>query len=399
MPANLTTFSDVLKVDYLPLIKDQVNNGSNYFIQELTKKVTDIDGDGKNFSITHHTGRNSGIGYTTEAGTLPTAGNQAYKSSTGNVAYLHGRLQVTVAMIEASKKDPTSYIRAMKSEVKGLTTDLQNMKRLMTYSDGTGKISSFLANASGNVLLVADIKEFYIGQVIDVVTLPSTVVATARTITDINYNTKAITVNGAAFATTLGDAAVPTGSLNLAPMGLSGIISNTITLQGLTVAAQPWWVANVLANGGTGRAIADSLLRSLVDRVDIVSGKKVTWLATSHGGRAAYEAVLTANKRYTNVMELEGGYKALEFDGLPLLADRYHPNTSATTTSVMCGNFDDLGLYRTAELQFMEEDGSMFSRVPNTPAYEATAYCYETMVCHARNAFGKLDDITTPTGY
>jgi hypothetical protein len=249
------------------------------------------------------------------------------------------------------------------------------------------------------VLTVNDVKGFYIGQIIDIATLPSTIVATARTVQNINYTTKAITISGAAVATTAGDIAVPTGSLNLAPMGLAGIISDTLTLQGLTVAANPWWVANILANGGTGRAISDPLIRSLVDRVDIVSGKKVTWLATSHGGRAAYEAVLTTNKRYTNVMELEGGYKALEFDGLPILADRYHPNTGATTTSVYCGNWDDLGLYYTAELQFMEEDGSMFSRVPNTPAYEATMYAYDTMVCHARNAFGKLDDLTTPTGY
>jgi hypothetical protein len=399
MPANLSTFADVLKVQYLPVIKEQVNNESNYFIKKLTEKAEKIDGDGKNFSITHHFGRNSGVGYTTEAGTLPTAGNQGYKASTGNVSYLHGRLQLTVAMIEASKKDETSYLRAMKAEVQGLTADLQNQKRIATYGNGTGGFATFPTNASNTVLTVNDVKGFYIGQIIDIATLPSTIVATARTVQNINYTTKAITISGAAVATTAGDIAVPTGSLNLAPMGLAGIISDTLTLQGLTVAANPWWVANILANGGTGRAISDPLIRSLVDRVDIVSGKKVTWLATSHGGRAAYEAVLTTNKRYTNVMELEGGYKALEFDGLPILADRYHPNTGATTTSVYCGNWDDLGLYYTAELQFMEEDGSMFSRVPNTPAYEATMYAYDTMVCHARNAFGKLDDLTTPSGY
>lgn len=91
--------------------------------------------------------------------------------------------------------------------------------------------------------------------------------------------------------------------------------------------------------------------------------------------------------------------KALEFDGLPLLADRYFPATSATTTSVWAGNFDDLGLYYTADLQFMEEDGSMFHRVSDKSQYEATCYEFCTIVCHARNAFGKLDDITIPVGY
>lgn len=394
MPADLTTIGDALKTDYLPEVKEQVNNGSNYFVMKLKQKAEKIDGDGKNFYIAHHTGRNSGIGATTEMGNLPTAGQQGYKGSTGNVAYVHGRLQVSNATIQASKRDETSYIRALTSEVKGLTTDLQQYMRRVSLGDGSGKLATFPTQAATSTLLVDDVRLFFVGQIIDIYTLPSTAVASARAITAVDYDAKTITIAGGNIATTTGDIAVTKGSLNLEPMGLAGIISKTKVLQTLDPATNTFWKATVMANGGTGRAISDQLIRSLLDRLDITSGKKTEWIAGSHGVRASYEAALTSMKRFVNTMDLEGGYKAIEFDGLPLLVDRFMPSKR-----IWAGNWDDLGLYFTSELAFMDEDGSMFSRVPGVAAYEATAFNYETMVCHARNAFGELGDINEPAGY
>lgn len=86
--------------------------------------------------------------------------------------------------------------------------------------------------------------------------------------------------------------------------------------------------------------------------------------------------------------------KAIEFDGKPLLVDKY-----MHSGKLWAGNWEDLGWYYTAELDFMDQDGSIFSRVTNKPAYEATAFEYATMVCHARNAFGMLADLQEPAGY
>jgi hypothetical protein len=183
------------------------------------------------------------------------------------------------------------------------------------------------------------------------------------------------------------------GSRNLENMGLAGIASASDpasgALQGLAVATYPWWKANVLANGGTARAISETLLQTAMDTTEQFSSGTASAIYTTYGVRRAYQAVLSALKQYVNPLELKGGYKALDFNGLPLIADKDCP-----AKKLFIPDESKLKIYRLSDTEWMDDDGAILSRVSGEDAYEAVLYLYQELGCHERNAITLLDDIT-----
>jgi hypothetical protein len=391
MAFDLTQANAVLKEDYLGPVRDQLNN-DNPIIKKLAAKKQEATG--KRFFVPLHYGRNNGIGYRAEGAALPTAGNQKYKESTGNVKYLYGVIEITGPTIKAMRNDKGAFIRAVDSEMKGLLRDLKDQRARALFGDGTGKLANFAVNTSVNTLTVSKIKYFQVGMAIDIVNNSGTVTVTGRTITNIDAANSTITIGGAAVTTAATDYAVVTGDLNNEAMGLGGIMSQSLLLQGIDPTTNPWWKPNRIANGGTNRAISLALMRQAMDTSELQGGK-VDFLATSYGVRAAYEALLQNNVRYVNAMELEGGNKVLEFDGKPLYVDRYFESNRMDFLDL-----DEIDLYQLSDFEWMEDDkGAALAPVPGFDKYAATMFCYETLVTYRRNAHTELADLTEATGY
>ena len=79
-------------------------------------------------------------------------------------------------------------------------------------------------------------------------------------------------------------------------------------------------------------------------------------------------------------MELESGFRALEYNGQPLVPDKDCPDKHMffLDTSVM--SFQKKG-----DWDWMDMDGAIWSRVTNKEAYEATIVLESNLVTGARN--------------
>lgn len=391
MAFDLAAANAVLKEDYLGPVREQLNN-DNPVINKLVQNKQEATG--KRFFVPLHYGRNNGIGYRAEGAALPVAGNQKYKESTANVKYLYGGIEITGPTIKAMRNDKGAFIRALESEMKGLTKDLKDQRARALFGDGTGKLATFAVNTSVNTLTVDKIKYFQVGMNIDIVNSGGTVAVSNRQITAIDKANKTITISGAAVTTANTDFAVVMGDYNIEIMGLGGIMSQTLTLQGIAPGTDTWWKPNRIANGGTPRAISQALMRQAIDLAEH-EGSQIGMITTSYGVRAALEALMQQNVRFVKPMDLEGGYKVLEYDGIPIMVDRYHESNRMYFMDA-----GEIDLYQLSDFEWMEDDkGAALAPVPGYDKYAATMFCYETLVTYKRNAHTELADITEAAGY
>ena len=153
------------------------------------------------------------------------------------------------------------------------------------------------------------------------------------------------------------------------------------------------WKSTVNSNGGTNRAATDNLFETVIDDIFLESGQARVFIVTTPAVRRNYAAQLKAQKRFTDTTTLKGGFSALTVDAgnvsLPLAVDRDCPSNKAFLLKT-----DNIMQHQSSDWEFMDEDGSVLSRVSATDAYEAVLFKYHELTTDRRNVHGRIDDLT-----
>ena len=196
-----------------------------------------------------------------------------------------------------------------------------------------------------------------------------------------------------------GDFVVRAGSAQKEMMGIMGIIDNgdphivsgATSLQGLGVSTYPFWKAQVFGSDSSMVALAFEDMQEVIDAIATqgdYSENDIDFLFSNYGVRRAYYKLCIAERRSVNTMELDGGFKAVDFNGIPWVVD-----SQARRNMLAFIVTDTMSIFRTSDFDWMEKDGSYLSRVANVDAYEATLFHYGNLACLSRNGNGILKGI------
>lgn len=397
MPQTMASFDDILKLDYLGVIQDQVCN-SNVLMQRLEKNEEDVGG--KKAIVPLHTGRNSGVGARGDGGTLPAAGNQAYDNAEYNCAYNYARIQVSGPTIKASRKDKYAFVKVVDAEIQGAVKDLKDDINRQMHGNGTGALSTVTVDTTTTALNVASTKYLQKGMHVDLVDPTSTTAGDARAnatnLTVVAKTSATVATMSAALHAdaAVGDFVVRNGNYRREMMGLGGIVGDanpgTAFLVGnidRATAGNEFWKAGILANGGTARKLTLDLMQQAFDLAEDEGGE-ISLIMTSRAQRRKYLALVKADGRFVNNLKLDGGFDALDYNGKPLVVDRH-----ALDDRMHFLDETSLAFYRMQDVDWMQDDGAILSRVSGVDAYEAVLFLYATMGCKACNKNSVLTDL------
>jgi hypothetical protein len=399
MAFNLSNAANVLKVRYIGTVREQLNNEILLF-KQLQKQIQSVSG--KSFTVPLHTGRNTAAAVgRDDGGTLPTAGQQAYTTTIVPNKYLYSRIKITGPTIAATRDNAGAFVEAIQSEVDGVTKDMKRAINRMLHSDGTdalgfwttadnatpatlddGQGNNFVHTTGADLLDLVDAS--------DNSTLLSGSSGITFTITRSSGVYSAAWSSGTVAGSADGDYLVKQGSLGFAMMGIRGIISDSAPPLG-DLQGNDYWQAQVFGNSGTQRQLAFEDMQEVIDGIATNSDyneNDIKLILCSHGMRRAYYKLCVAERRHVNTMKLDGGFQALDFNGLGLVADsQCRKNVMYFVTP------DTMSIFRTSDFDWADLDGSYLARVSGEDAYEGYLFHYGNLACLSRNGNGLLSDL------
>lgn len=380
---TLQTADNALKEVYLGVVSEQLNTSINPLLAKINQTTSDVWG--KEIRKLAPYGINGGIGAGDEDGMLPTAAGNTYAQFVLELKNLYGKIEISDKAIRASQSSAGAFVNLLNAEMEGLIKASSFNFGRMLYGDGTGILATITGNTS-NTISLDSVKNVIEGMLVDVVDESGNVVsgAAALRITSINRAAKTATVN----ATLTADAFAPgsttyalcvQGSYGKEITGLSAIFKDTGSLYGLNRSTYSWMIPYMkdLSDGSTPVDISDVAMQTAIDNLEETSDSKVDFIVCSAGVKRNYQEYFTSYRTNIDIMELAGGYKAMSYNGIPLVSDRFvAPNTMYLL------NTKEFNLHQLCDWQWLEgEDGRVIKQTQNKPTYTATLVKYADIIC------------------
>ena len=136
--------------------------------------------------------------------------------------------------------------------------------------------------------------------------------------------------------------------------------------------------------------ISDVKIQTVLDNLEETFDSKIDYICCSSGVKRNYQNYFSQYRTNVDYMDLAGGYKAISYNGIPIVSDRFvEPNTMYLL------NTKEFNLHQLCDWKWLEgEDGRVIKQNAGKPTYSATLVKYADLICNKPGGQAKLTGIS-----
>lgn len=317
-----------------------------------------------------------GNGSAAEDGDLPTAGATPNELAYVTVPYHYNRKYITNQLLTTAMGGDSSAISSIDLLYEAQTNGFKKDMNWKAFNSSTGlrTLVNGAVNA-GTSIVLDSVKGFYEGQALDFLAAAdnSTEQATDVVVTDVNEDTKTITVDTAVTLTD-NDYVYQAGEKDKSLNGLYDAYQTTGTYHGLARSGNSFWQGKVISSTAS-TPISDTLLTSM--RTAAQKGAKPKfWLTSFEIKDMIWKNILRQQINLTNVVKIAGGMETFTYHGFPVV-----PDNDCTAGLIALIDPSMIVLIQGKEgINWMEDGGSRLLRVSGKDSYEVLLRYYANIL-------------------
>lgn len=385
---TLTTADNALKTIYLGVIGNQLNIGANPLLTKIKQTTNNVYGNEIRKATSF--GMAGGVTAGTEDGALPGAYSKGYEQFVLTLKNLYGTIEISDKAIRSSQNSAGAFVNLLNEEMESLIKSSTFNLGRMLYGDGSGIIGEIDGDAEEGAygLTLKSVKNIMERLACRVVTGENTYADyKPYIIKNIDRDTRAVQFDRVLDDEFTGMKLATLNGLNNEITGLEKIIGTKGELYGINRTNNAWMKSSIKDNVGQ---LTETVMQTMVDRIEETTGGEIDFIACSSSVRRAYQQELSTYRRNVDVMNLQGGFKALSFNGIPVVADRFVPDDTMYLL-----NTKDFELCQLCDWQWLEDnEGKVIRQKEGYPVYTATLVKYAELLCNRPNSQAKLTGIT-----
>lgn len=409
--SNLAAYDAVLKNFYLPTVQNLLNK-STILLKRLERNPTNVTWDGKNFTIAIRSKFNdlAGVGIADDAA-LPLTGNQGFINGIAPNKFTYAGFELTGPVMKAAKTNAGSFVRIAGDEIKQTMNDMKRSISRLMHGDGTAALAYWTAadNTSGTdvddnqgngftYLPINNTQRASLVDASDHTTLLSSNMLTVTRGAE-GATVTPITWTGTVAGSADGDYLVPFGATpGRQIMGLMGIVSAGDPpnaggllpngLHNLPVGSNPGWASQIIGSESAKRDVSFADLQRLESQIVSNSAAEVDdieFYLLSYPTRNKLVELLKNEQVFVNNVTLEGGFKAIEFNGKTFV-----PDELCRRGRIYAIVPEALAIARTMDFDWLDDGSGILRLKSGFDKYEATLAHYGDLICLVRNQLGAL---------